>query len=361
MTFHDFCSLNILPPFYSSTSLPCASGALSFGLNFSFAVVVSLFCLVSLIDQIKKILQFADSESSSLTKFRGFLAASDSDERCKLIFSLLLTLLSLLYIISQWAFQLANFWLDSCVIDESLFFWAVGPCRWTNSLLYCLNSLALVSLLLLFNLFWYWQYNRSRKAVRPFRFVLYEWGVLSMVFALLLLLDLLLQVTFENCLFFWRISTYLVLLAQVALTLSFSVGWVFFIRRFPKIGVSEQARRASKAFFIQTSIAMFLFTYQALFNLITTVIPYYFPFNCFWSIFLIVQSVVVITLPLLILIYSVTPAHSLLFYPCRRFGYTHQSEFPTNREATQLLQPADDLSNYLELDHSDTDSDPSDH
>src|SRR3989338_4998440 len=107
--------------------------------------------------------------------------------------------------------------------------------------------------------------QRTRNAVRPFRQVLYEWGMLSMAFTLLLCLDLL-QISLESCEFFWRIVAFLVIATQVALALSFALGWVVFIRKIPKIGSSAQARRVSKAFFFQTSAAMFLFTYEALFK-----------------------------------------------------------------------------------------------
>src|SRR3989338_7409844 len=358
MSSQGFCDalVEIYPPFYPSVDPPCTSGSLSFGLNFSFAVVVSLICLVSLLDQLKKIIPFTDSKSFSLLNILHFITTSDTDERCKLVFSLLATMLSLLYIIGQWAFQLGNFWLTSCIQQESSGFFWVGPCRWVNSLLYCLKSLPQVSLLLLFNLYWFWQYNRTRNAVRPFRQVLCESGVLSMAFTLLLCLDLLLQISLESCEFFWRIVTFLVIATQVTLTLSFTLGWVVFIRKIPKIGSSAQARRVSKAFFFQTSVAMFLFTYEALFNLITTIFPFYFPFNCFWSIFLIFQSVVVVTLPLLILTYSVTPSHSILFCPCRRFGYTHQSEFPTLRDSKPLLPSMNAAEGDLGLDSDASDS-----
>src|SRR3989338_5648662 len=80
--------------------------------------------------------------------------------------------------------------------------------------------------------------QRTRNAVRPFRQVLYEWGMLSMAFTLLLCLDLLLQISLESCEFFWRIVAFLVIATQVTLTLSFTLGWVVFIRKIPKIGSS---------------------------------------------------------------------------------------------------------------------------
>ena len=310
-------------------------GKPEFWINVSFGILAVALCLFALFEGLSRAAILSGSRIWQGRAIFRYLTAVDSEERRNHIFILFLKLLIFLYVLALFLREISSRLTAQCVQDEISQIYVTGVyradiCMWSNNFWLFLSNSFQISLLLLFNLFWFWQYQLTYKNPRPFIYVLFEWLGLSCSSTLLFLLVIMTGAGFQGCYLFFTLPLWINALSLVILTSTFSCGWILFARRFRQFGISISAKTFVRKFFIQSSIVMFIFTYQALFALFSIIFPP--PLTCGWAVYQLIEPILVVFLQVIILIFAVSSHESLLYAPLRLCGISSRSTSDEDRD-----------------------------
>ena len=275
-----------------------------------------------------------------------------------LLVKILLTALSL-FLFTQDIF--INLWdlYGWCEYDPFSLGLIWGWCEWVNSGLVLLFEYMQISLMLLYTLYWLWQYKLTFSNPRPFYSMLYEWLIYTGLIFLPGMIDFILVPFFQHCPFLLWFPPYWNLIIRTSLILTFIIASGFLLYQVRKTGNSTLAVRFMNQMFYQTLVVAALCLLSLSLEIYES--SFVFSLTCQFSFFSQLFYPLFYPLPMLITLYSVSRSNSFLFLPCYKCDpalLKEDDEDPQDRnteldrftkDSTPLVADLQDHSSYGSL------------